>query len=86
MAELHHFTSDTRGRLPAAVLREAVMMLRFAYLAFLLIFFLAAFTTSSVPVTRCHANTTSSTTGLRGKTLPATELTRNSVNRAVPTI
>ncbi|KAF1952893.1 hypothetical protein CC80DRAFT_168449 [Byssothecium circinans] len=63
-------------------LRHAVEILQYSYPAFLLVFFIAAFTVRSIVASNSNSHIeTPTTTGPGGKPLPATDPTRNFVKR-----
>jgi hypothetical protein len=84
MVELDLFADDATRWSYAAALRKIVTVLQYAYPIFMLIFFLAAFTTRSIAASNSNANIAKpTTTGPGGKPLPATDPTRNFVKKAV---
>jgi hypothetical protein len=84
MAGLDLFADDDARWAYAAALRKTVTVLQYAYPIFMLVFFLAAFTTRSIAASNSNANIAKpTTTGPGGKPLPATDPTRNFVKRPV---
>jgi hypothetical protein len=83
MAMLRH-VNDALGWAPDTVLSQMLTVLQPACPIFLLIFSAAAFTAGSVAATKPHAGITPpTTTGPGGRSLPATDPTRNFVKRDV---
>jgi hypothetical protein len=84
MAELDLLADDAQRWGPAATLRTIVTVLQYAYPIFMLVFFLAAFTTRSIVATNSNTNIAKpTTTGPGGKPLPATDPTRNFIKKTV---
>ncbi|KAH3955942.1 hypothetical protein HBI81_260940, partial [Parastagonospora nodorum] len=66
------------------IFHTSLTVLQCAYPIFMLIFFLAAFTTRSIAASNASTNSVkSTTTGPGGKQLPATDPTRNFVKKVV---
>ena len=76
----HHLQADG----VTTIFHTTLTVLQYAYPIFMLIFFLAAFTTRSIAASNAGANIVKpTTTGPGGKQLPATDPTRNFVKKAV---
>lgn len=85
-AELLH--GDLDDRHPrwkhASTFSHVLSVLQYAYPLFMLLFFLAAFTTRSIAASKSNTNIAKpTTTGPGGKPLPATDPTRNFVKKTV---